>query len=268
MVVTSEGPFGRGTIEEVHLPRAPLVAAIAQIRFPKSPELASDAYLARVRERLKAVYPILREERTVSILVGSPAVQSGPPADRIWRFKSRDETWQVSLSETFAALDTSAYKDREDFCSRFDEVVETIAQVLAPPMVDRLGLRYHNRLAGESLSELDRFVSQPLLGLSQAVAEPAKLLQSLTQAQFRLDDIDIVVRHGLLPANAIVDPSFKPMPEPTWMLDLDVYKESKRDFTPSDIGQDARRFADIAYRFFRWATTDVLVARSRDAVDL
>lgn len=256
------GIFSGSPIEEIYLPRAPLAMALAQVRFPLSPELIDDDHLGGMRDRLKASYPILREDKTVGFLVSAAGLSEGPPAERIVRFNDKAETWQLSVGQNFIALSTSTYNTRDDFCTRFEEGVAVAADVASPLVFDRIGIRYINRFTGEDLADLGRLIAEPFLGLTSLDLEPAQLVQSFTQTILRLEGGTIGARWGLLPAGAIIDPALTPMDAPSWILDVDVYQEQKGDFVAAEIGRRVRQYADIAYRFFRVAVTDDLLRRA------
>jgi uncharacterized protein (TIGR04255 family) len=249
-------------VEEIFLPRAPLAVALAQVRFPQSPELLDEDHLARLRDRLKADYPILREDKAVGFLVSPSGLAEGPPAERIVRFNDRAETWQFSVAQNFMALNTSTYSTRDDFCTRFEEAVAVAADVASPVIFDRVGIRYINRFTGEELTELASLIAEPFLGLTSLDLAPANIVQSFTQTILHLDGGDILARWGLLPAGALLDSALAPVPTPSWILDVDVYQETKGEFASAEIGRRMRQYADIAYRFFRLAVTDDLLRRA------
>jgi uncharacterized protein (TIGR04255 family) len=258
--------FSGGPVEEIYLPRAPLAMALAQVRFPLSPELIDEDHLGRLRDRLKADYPILREDKTVGFLVSAGGISEGPPAERLVRFNDKTETWQLSVGQNFIALNTSTYNTRDDFCTRFEEGVAVAADIASPLVFDRIGIRYINRFTGEDLAELDSLVTEPFLGLTSLDLAPAQLVQSFTQTILHLDVGTIGARWGLLPAGAILDPALTPVDAPSWILDVDVFQEQKGDFVAAEIGRRVRQYADIAYRFFRVVATDDLLRRAGGGV--
>ena len=258
---TTSGPFVGAPPEEVFLAQAPLEMVIAQVRFPKSPDLTTDDAIRSIQGEIKESYPVLRDERAVGLLISAEGVKEGPPAERIWRFKSRDEAWQVSLADNFLALHTTSYTTREDFCSRLERLARVIETIAPPPFMDRIGIRYHNRLVGPVLSKLDDLIAQPLLGLTPETISPAVLVQSLSQAQLSLEGVDILARWGTLAANTTVDPSIRPTAEGSWIFDVDVYQGDQGDFDAGVLDRRVRQYAALAYQFFRWATTDQLLRR-------
>jgi uncharacterized protein (TIGR04255 family) len=258
--------FGQDPIQEIFLPRAPLLLTLAQVRFPHSPELLSDENLGQIRDDLKADYPIMREEKALSFVISpNGALTEGPPTGRIIRFKNKTETWQFSVGQDFMSLHTSAYTSREDFCSRFENVIRIVSSVASPIVIDRVGIRYINRFADDDLSDIGQLIAEPFLGLLSLDLTPAEILQNFTQTILRLEEGHITSRWGLVPEGTIIDTSLAPLHARSWILDVDVYQERKDDFVAVEIGQHVRRYADLAYRFFRLAVTDRLLNRAGDS---
>jgi uncharacterized protein (TIGR04255 family) len=246
-------------VEEIYLPRAPLALALAQVRFPQVPELIDEEHISHLRDRLKQGYPILREEKSVGLILSAAGITEGPQTERVLRFSDKVEVWQVSISQNFIALSTAAYSTREDFCARFEQVVALVADVVTPVVFDRVGIRYINRFTGEDLNKLDSLITEPFLGLTSKLATPAEITQSFTQTILHLEEAEIAARWGLLPSGAILDAALPPTAGPNWVLDVDTFQERKEDFGAAEIGRRVREYAEIAYRFFRLAATDELL---------
>ncbi len=248
-------------VEEIFLPRAPLALALAQVRFPQMPELTDADHIGRLRNLLITDFPIFREQRGVGIVVSAAGVTEGSP-EQLLRFSDRTEEWTITVSQNFYTLSTVSYSTREDFCSRFDNVTRKLSETLSPVVFDRLGIRYINRLGGSELDELGRYVTSAFLGLTPAIASPATVRQSFTQALLHLEQAEISARWGLLPQGTVIDPALPPLDATSWILDVDTFQERKGEFEVEELGRRLREYADAAYRFFRLAVTDDLLKKS------
>jgi len=251
-------PFGIEPVEEVYLPRAPLVRVIAQVRFPREPKLGTEDGAALLRGALAGAYPILRDEREIRVVITQQgAVEQ--PGSLLWRLQNRDASWQVTVSDSFVALDTSAYSSREDFCSKLEDVLAAINDIAAPLVYDRFGLRYIDRLTGPALlrERLPQLVRAELLG-GWAVERPegVQLVHSLSESLYRFDGAQLLARSGILPPGVVLEPTVAAVDEPSWILDIDAATTEGADFDPAALGQLARRLADRVYRFFRWAVAE------------
>lgn len=259
MTVTAlPSPFGAEPLEEVPLPRAPLERVLAQVRFPKEPMLATEEGAGALRERLKHRYPILRDEQQVEITVAADGVTQRTGASPLWRLQDVKKTWQVSFTDTFVAVDTSAYVSRNDFCVRLGEVLTALREVAPPVVYDRFGVRYIDRLTDEALvSRLPSLVRPEVLGaISVPLPDRVELVHALTEAVFRLEGGQLVARWGTLPAGATVEPTVRPVPVRSWLLDIDAATTDVGEFDPDTLTTLAEHYAERVYRFFRWAVTD------------
>lgn len=242
---------------EVPLPNAPLVRVIAQVRFPSVLSIEKRDFVAPFQEAIRARYPILRAEQTRGVLLGPEGSVPMAPAVT-WRFTGLDKKWRVSLATDFAAIETTAYESRSDLLARLEEVVRALEVHVGPKTVDRLGVRYIDRVTGAAVNEIGRLVRPEVLGVAGTpVAQHAS--HTLSEALFSLPDqpAELRARWGLLPPNATVDPAaIEPIEEPSWILDLDIFNSTPQPFEASSILSDARIYAERTYSFFRWVVTD------------
>ncbi|MBV6418700.1 MAG: hypothetical protein CMLOHMNK_03630 [Steroidobacteraceae bacterium] len=240
---TAQGP------EEVPLPRSPLIRVIAQLRFPPIVSLGQSEFVGPFQEEIRPRYPVLRPEETAGIVVGPGIVHAG--SGIVWRFHDKSDTWRVSLAREFVALESLAYKDRDDFFERLEEILVALEKLAKLTVYDRLGVRYVNRVHPPELDRLDSLVRPEVLGVAaQAVAG---LRFSLCESQFGQDDVTLNTRWARLPAGATTDPStIDPIDTPSWVLDLDVFRMAQRDFDTASVLADGRAFARTIHDFFRW----------------
>ena len=131
-----------------------------------------------------------------------------------------------------------------------------------PPLVDRVGLRYIDRLRGAAdLARLGDYVAPSLLGVNGHVDASLEVEYSITEALVRVaSDERLKVRCGVLPPGGVFDPALPPCPEASWVLDADIFTaEGGLPFDPATLDERLRRYADHVYSFFRWATTDAFL---------
>ena len=245
---------------EVPLTNAPLVRVIAQVRFPEVLSLEQRDHVAAFQETVRAAYPVLRQEQTQGVLIGPSGVS--PVKPRIaWRFADAEGSWRLSLAPDFVALETTRYGSRADFFSRFAEVVRALDKHVEPKLVDRLGVRYIDRVSGSAMDQISSLVRPEVRGITGTrVASHAS--HALSESMFEVDDSRVVARWGLLAKDATVDPAaIEPIPEPSWVLDLDMFSARPVPFVVDRVVEDATRYAERIYTFFRWAVTDEFLRR-------
>jgi uncharacterized protein (TIGR04255 family) len=258
-------PFGEPVVE-VPLPDSPLVAVIAQVRFPAIASIAREEFIGPFQERIRARYPVLRREREVNVVLTTQGLHTGSDSAPVWRFLDDGDrpTWKVSLASSFLALDTCRYESRHDFLTRFRFVLEALAETVEPASCERLGVRYVDRvLLDDPDIDLVTLVRAEVLGV--AATDPgsgAALEHTISDTEFRLDDATLRARWGRLPAFAQLDPFHGEAPDAvSWILDLDMYAAGIGPFSADSLTSAAASFAERIYRFFRWAVRPELLTR-------
>ncbi len=262
-------PFGDEPVPEVPLPKTPLIKVLAQIRFPAVLRIKQDDFIAPFQEALRARYPILRQEMETGFQLGPDGMT--PVSNRTWRFKDKEGAWQVSLASDFVALDTSAYTSRKDFIERIREVMTALDDLISLAVVDRIGIRYVDRLEGELLRNLSKNVRTEVLGLANLAAtleEGVTVGHSVTDNRvFLADDTQLVSRWGYLHPGVSYDPSVEASDNPSWILDMDMATTETTDFDLDGVVDRCRLYSDRLYRFFRWAVTDDLLIACEGKVE-
>ena len=242
---------------EIPLDAAPLVRVIAQVRYPLIASVETAGFIGPFQEAIRDEYPVLRPEKSRNVVLGPEGVIS-TRSDVSWRFHDESKTWRVTLAPGFLAIETWRYKSRGDFLDRLRRVLTELHTHVNPRTVDRLGVRYIDRVVGTNLRALSQLVRPEVAGiLATPVAEDAQEL--VAQALFRLPagEGQLRARWGSLPPRSTVDPAaVDPIDEPSWILDLDAFQQEIGAFDVEGIGSRARTLAERIYSVFRWVVTD------------
>jgi uncharacterized protein (TIGR04255 family) len=261
--------FSLTPVDEVHLHRAPLAKVLMQVQFSRTPQLVTDLAESVIADALGR-YPVRRRQLVAgtfpSVVINGQPIQSPVGASgTILLFSEPTGSWQVTITEAAVSLETTEYSTREDFCDRALEVFQAIAALALPPVVDRVGLRYIDRLAEEHLSRVPQFVIPQLQVLYGSVEQPLTVHHSVTDSLIEIAPTErLQVRSGLLPAGGGFDPALPIVQEPTWVLDMDVYTtQGGFAFDADELTRRLRRYAETAYAFFRFATTDAFQEEHR-----
>lgn len=261
-MTTTTHPFAVEEPGNVPLPSAPLVRTIAQVKFPHLTQFVvnGDAVASGVAAALAEHYPLMEVGHEVSVTITAEGVSENRSATRIWRLASGDRAWRISFSGAFLSIDTTNYVRRRDFSQRLTDAWGALNQQVPVPYIERLGVRYINQLsAPEHLDRLAKFLRPEVLGLAMA-QEPSEavLTSALNEARYRFaDDGSFQAWWGLLPAGRSIDNTNPSHDYPTWVLDMDSFRE----FAPGsqngeNLFEDVRALALRGYQFFRWAVTD------------
>jgi uncharacterized protein (TIGR04255 family) len=255
--------FSLTPVNEVHLDSAPLAKVLTQVQYSRTPQLVTDSAEALIAQALDR-YPVRRRQMAAALapmlIVNGQQLQppGGFPPSTALSFSDPAGEWLVTVTETAVALETSAYGTRDDFSSRASEIFAAIATVALPPVVDRLGVRYIDRLSGDAIKRVPAYFAPQLTGLIGYTESSLELHHSITESQIDISSEEsMLVRSGLLPAGSAFDPSLPPIPVPSWVLDTDVFTtRAQFAFEPAELTTRLRRFAETAYAFFRFATTE------------
>jgi len=251
-------PFSLEPVTEVHLARAPLEKVLTQVQFPRTPDLVSDEGERRLAEVLSR-YPVRRQGISLNLTLGPGPGEVKPEQTTTRLFADVAQAWQVTVTETAVSLETTSYDSRDEFCERAKELFDAVATVSLPPLVDRVGLRYIDRLRDAAdLARLGDYVAPSLLGVQGHADASLEVEYSITEALVRIaSDERLKVRCGVLPPGGLFDPALSPCPEASWVLDADIFTtEGGFAFDPTTLDERLRRYADHVYSFFRWATTE------------
>ncbi len=253
----THNPLTSAITSEVPLRKAPLVRVIAQVRFPEVLSIEKRDFVAPFQEVVRSDYPVLRPERTQGVVPGPDDTLRMIP-HLTWRFNDLDGGWKVSLAPDFLAIEATKYTSRDDFFTRFEVLMHALAEHVGPKVLDRVGVRYIDRISGDALEQIEKLVRPELLGvMGSSMAQ--EVVFSLSDSLFiaPIEEAQLHARWGRIPAGHTVDPApIEAQEEPCWVLDLDMFRSQSTSFDPDDTVAEARSFAERIYTFFRWAVTD------------
>ncbi|WP_217376335.1 TIGR04255 family protein [Paenarthrobacter ureafaciens] len=252
-------PFTGDTSKSIRLRSNPLALVLSQVRWPD---------LAHLQSNLKATalnfgsalseYPIYDEMQEVGYQITPDGVHQSI-GDTLYRWASVDRTWHVILGRRFVSLYSTSYVAFDEFSERMSRVLESVTTHVRAPLIERVGVRYVNRLDDPRLiSRLSEYVRPEVLGYLSLdpASSDVKIVNSANQVRYAIDDVNLQVRSGILPPNETADPAIPPVPETSWVLDLDASSEQFEPFDTQTILACAGRLSDVAYDYFKLVTTD------------
>jgi uncharacterized protein (TIGR04255 family) len=252
---TADHPFSGPPVDTILLHPPPLDRVLAQVRFSPVLAVAEQALASRVQQELGDEYPIASHDVEFSVAM-QPLTEAPPAFDqvRLWRFQPPDETWRVTLSTGFVALETTAYEGHQEFFDRFGRLLDITARIVRPPQVVRTGVRYIQRITdADALTEIPELIRPEVLGAYAISDDDTHWNLCLTQAQAMFEEARLTARWGLIPPQTGVDPALPPIESPSWVMDIDVFDEQRGRFEPSKLTERVHQHSRRQYRFFRWA---------------
>lgn len=253
-------PFTGDTTKQIRLKSAPLELVLCQVRWPDLAHLQGDLKPVALRFGGTLIdYPVYGEVQELTYIITPDGVQQNA-GGTIYQWRSLEGDWHISLSRRFLSLYCTKYQDFGTFSERLRPVVEAVGTAVGVPLIERVGVRYVNRITEQHLIEnLSEYVCPEILGYA-ALPSPASgevtLVSNANQARYAVGEISLQVRSGIVPMGETVDPAIQPAKVDSWILDLDAFTESARPYGVEPVMEVAGRLSDTAYDFFKLVTTD------------
>lgn len=254
------------------LGNAPLVQALAQVRYPLVAAFETLAGVAPLQTMLEDTFPYMELEKVqeVAFLVGPAGPASGSSAESVnWKF-TNDSGLLLTIAAGSASLTASEnYTGVEDFVAVFTQLLSAL-KAARVQRCDRIGVRYLSVAAGlpGDPRAWRQWFNPDLIGwVGSAVVPNDSLTMAISQVQLSHPatgdlagppaDIQTVVRHGAVPAGTSV-PGLPPVTvsEPSYLLDLDVFVAATQRFDPEMLASQFRQFHSQIDRFFYWSLSD------------
>ena len=264
ITVNNTNPLIATPPPEVPLINAPLVRAIAQVRFPPILSIEEQKFVGPFQEAIREKYPILEPIQTQNVIFNTEGVLVNPPTPQTtWCFWNADRTWRISLASSAVSIETTKYTNRNDFLSRLESLLVTLHSSFHLSQIDRLGLRYIDRVVGKNLQDISKLIRPEMAGIICSDLQEY-IHQILHESLFLLPsgEAQIAARWGVMPANSTFDPyAIEAIPESSWILDLDISTVKAQEFSVQSIMQQAHSFTEWLYTFFIWLVTDEFLQR-------
>ena len=241
------------------MPHAPLERVIVQVRFPTILKIDDHSVVANFQELIRDEYPRLQELRNQAVrieMVGAEAPKAIPTTTIVWQFSDAPGVWKVSLAREALTIETGSYQCRQDILTRWETVLTAMEKVFKPRLVERIGVRYVDRIAPLISKGSKSLIDTRLLGSTFAKLK-SQLKSSFGEAAFTVEEGDLLLHWGMLPPGMTPDPgAIAPLPHPSFVLDIDVSSASQRDFVSVALVPSFRSLTERAYSVFRFSVTD------------
>ena len=256
MQFSTEDPFQGPVPQSIPLPQTPLTAVLAQIRFPEVLSITRPDFVSEFQEEIRADYPNC--EQSAEYLIELRPSSGNQAISQKWTFDDSNRRWRTTLATGFLALETRSYTSRTDFIARFALLADALSKTIQPRLMTRIGIRYVDRIYGDALPHLSRFVRPEVLG-TYSESRHEKIEQTWTQLTARANPGKLTTRWGLMPQGMSHEPNLMPpIDEVCWFLDTDAYLEFEEpeEFESTLIRQHLECLANRSFGFFRWAVSD------------
>jgi uncharacterized protein (TIGR04255 family) len=251
--------FDQDDLPRQEFEQNPLKTVVAQLRYP--PEIALDRAdnLAALQACFRARYPIAMErEQQIGLRVesgpgGVPQIAPPVPVQGPQRFADEDNAWVVAVATDSLSLETTTYRNGEEFRARWADLIASFMTVVTPARVDRFGVRYINQLwhpEARSAEDWTRFLNRQLMGSIASDVLAPRVAQATEQVLMVVGSDGASVRrtYALNPEGAEA-PS-------TVVLDLDLFSATAFPFDAGEILGRFDRYHKWAWNLFRRSITD------------
>ena len=146
-------------------PNAPVVFVALEVRHPDSGSLTPEE-TNRLKRSLSDKLPILRTAQQVVIAGQIGSSEQQVQQQQFPKLFNRQRTFAASLKNDAIVLETTDYKNFEEFLALAERLMSARAAVREIDGFERVGLRYIDeiRVPGSSPPRWDEWVSQRLIG--------------------------------------------------------------------------------------------------------
>lgn len=260
-------PFTKGNVDSFQLNNEALALVLCQLRWPSLANLQNDsqleALLPALNDRMVSDgYLVYSKTKNINYTVTPEGIT--PSEDgTIHQWSTADGKWHISLSIQFLSLFSTQYSNYQELDSRLRAVVGIIDEIMKVPVVNRVGVRYVNRLTlPQDIARLASMIKPEVLGYG--ALELPYLQSSMNQASYQIDTDVLQVRSGLLGPNQSPDPSIEPVAGESWVLDIDASRITSQIMNIDSIMNIVSNLSDIDYDFFKSISTEEFVNRFSD----
>ncbi|NVC25304.1 TIGR04255 family protein [Kocuria salina] len=248
-------PFTGDAERKVRIPDAPLALVLAQIRWPEHGRFARDfkSLALDFGDRLDD-FPLYNEITESGIQI-TPEGVTPIQGDNAHQWRTIDDVWTINLTKNFVSIyciqhENYGFSELQQYTNLVADLLESTLNVRS---IDRIGLRYVNRISNSSvLEELGTIFSSAVLGYAQLEVLPdVTSVSNISQGAYQVEEVLLQARSGMLAPGQTVDPAIPSVNRPSWVLDIDASIEKRRVFDPEDFESAIGKLADTAYDFFK-----------------
>jgi uncharacterized protein (TIGR04255 family) len=212
------------------LATSPLVSVACEVRFEPCPQVTESKFIKEFKAVLEGAHRYVRLDPSTTVQMNITAEGVVDRTElRSWVLRDAIGQWSLSITPTSAVLETTGYTDWAEFFRRIQEVMEAIERTLSPATCQRVGLRYIDKLTASDQSPATAWkgkVRGELLGLLNHEVIGQFVVTSEQRVILDLGGGETcILRHGSVPE----------IPNPTYILDFDVFREGGTTFELSTI---------------------------------
>ena len=252
----------QGSLPRIQFAHNPLKIVVAQLRFETQFRLGQPDVLAAIQAELRDTYPAVNrlQEAQLSVQFGRPnaepqvrqSVDAGPV-----RFAAEDGTWAATVAADMLSLETTDYREWEQFRDRFAGVLDAVQSAVTLGQARRLGLRFINELThpdAKSIGDWRRFLDPEMLGTAASERFAGRTAQAREQLTLTSNDEVMTLRHSYTQNPDGTQPSS------IYVLDTDVFSGKPFPTDRDAVLSKLERYHQDVWTLFRESLSDEMVA--------
>ena len=230
--------------------------AAAEIRFVQVSDQISEADAANIWSGLgRERFPIFEahKQQMVNVTITPAGAQQEIEVQSGWLLATSDRLTAITLMPSSVIIQTQAYDHYSlSLGDYLDTVLPMFAEVTGSARIQRLGMRYINRLADVEATApsfwRDRIEASFAAPLRGPFAD--RVVGQHQQVQLQLGEAGARIQSGLLP-----EPG-KKAPHYDYLVDLDVFMEKTCDYEAPWCGNQLRQLNRTAFVLFTNVLSD------------
>jgi len=256
----TDGPLGGLTPAERVLLRKPqLELAVAEVRFVDAGAEIESEHVLKIREvlagygfNLPQVQPAQTQDLTLKVSHGEVEPEVNVRSTG-WMLTSSDTRLVVTVLPGVLAIQSTQYERwKTSLEAPLVAALEGVAETLAPTLVQRVGLRYVNRLNDSNASSVAAWsdaIAPHFFGVLGHGEIGPKAIGCQQQITLQLGDAQgAVIRHGVF-KDAAANGMY------SYLVDIDVFDQTADAFVADDISASARALNRTALSLFQQVVT-------------
>ena len=255
--------------DEEMLRNLPIVWALARIEFPPIKSVVHDSYIAGFQEAVRQTYPEYAKRVSIGLTITPEGRPSGRELPPVHDFKNAEGRTTISLGENFIAVNSLAYKNRQEFLGSLASIAGAAEKCLKPNRVSRLGVRFICRLTGDDVDKIQSFVRADFVPPMARFLKKGVSGGSQSRAIYQTgEDSTLIAQWGFIPPDAEVTElqGVPPLDEngnrvQSWIMDADcvVLPQSPVAFTEGEVVAGASPMVNRICAFLAWVFSGELV---------
>lgn len=224
-----------------------LTDVIFKIDFPPILSLVDNvpsAFQEKIASNFPVLEPIIQQQWAINIQSGSPVGQK--TAKTTWKFKTKDGTRIIEINSEYVVIGIKKYTDYSEFKNFVTEIIKIIFELYPEIVINRLGLRYLNKVALKdgAIFDWDNKINKNLISPLSFVDNKDNILRSIQSFVLKVDDETLLTfRSGILNdvfPNAPVSKEY--------LLDYDCFTNIQ--FEKEEIFEKLDKYNDIITEYF------------------